>query len=267
MKTIVITGSTRGIGYGLADAFLDLGCAVAISGRAQTSVESAIASLSVQYEPARIWGYPCDVTQYAQVQTLWDTALERLGQIDVWINNAGIAHAQQSFWAQPPEQIQAVVETNLVGTMFGSKVALHGMLQQGHGSLYNMEGLGSDGRAVTGLALYGTTKAGIRYLTESLVQEVAGTQVRVGTLSPGMVTTELLTAQYSGRPDDWERDKRVFNIIADPVETVAPWLAQRVLSNQKNGARLKWLTKTKLAWRFLTSPFHQRDLFGDQAPV
>ena len=158
-------------------------------------------------------------------------------------------------------QIQAVVETNVIGAMYGAEVAIRGMREQGFGALYNMEGLGSDGRRVEGLTLYGTTKRGLRYLTDALAQEVEGTQITVGALSPGMVMTDMLTNQYEGRPEDWDRAKRIFNILADRVETVTPWLAQKVLANEKNGVRIKWLTRRKTMGRFLTAPFRKRDLF------
>ena len=165
MKFVLITGSTRGIGHGLADSFLALGCGVTISGRAQENVEKAVTQLRSKHQTDHVFGHACDVTQIEQVQALWDAAKTRFGQVDIWINNAGIGHAQTDFWNHSPEQIKAVVDTNVAGAMYGASVALRGMLDQGFGSLYNMEGLGSTGRKVAGLTLYGTTKAGLRYLT------------------------------------------------------------------------------------------------------
>jgi len=261
MKSIVITGSTRGIGYGLADSFLALDCGVTISGRALASVERAVAELSSRHKTNRILGHPCDVTHPEQVQALWDAATAHFGQVDIWINNAGIGHHQMDFWEHSPEQIKAVVDTNLVGAMHGARVALRGMLEQGFGSLYNMEGLGSDRHRVAGLTLYGSTKHGLRYLTDAWMQETRGTPVLVGALRPGMVVTDLLTQQYKDRPEDWESAKRVFNILADRVETVAPWLARKVLANDKTGVRIAWMSRSKSIARFLAAPFRKRDLF------
>jgi NAD(P)-dependent dehydrogenase (short-subunit alcohol dehydrogenase family) len=263
LRTIVITGSTRGIGYGLADAFLARGCSVTISGRSQASVDEASGKLAAQHGAERVFGHACDVTDLEEIQGLWDAAKDHWGKIDIWINNAGIAQAQTKLWEQAPEEMAAVVETNVTGTMYGAKVALTGMLAQGSGSLYNMEGLGSDGRRVEGLTVYGTTKYGIRYLTEALVEETKDTAVIVGALSPGMVLTDLLTKQYEDRPEDWEEAKRIFNILADRVETVTPWLAEQVLANTKHGARFRWLSRGKMMGRFLTAPFNKRDLFGE----
>jgi NAD(P)-dependent dehydrogenase (short-subunit alcohol dehydrogenase family) len=262
MKTVVITGSTRGIGHGLANSFLALGCQVVISGRTPTSVEPAVAALSENFQSDRIFGYACNVTQFAQVQQLWDATQAHFGQIDIWINNAGLANPQLDFWEHPPERIRAVVETNITGAMYGAKVALSGMLAQEFGAFYNMEGLGSDGRKVEGLTLYGSTKYGLSYLTDALVEETKDTPVLVGALRPGMVVTDLLTGQYEDRPEDWEKAKRIFNILADRVETVTPWLAQKVLENNETGVRISWLTRRKALWRFLTAPFSKRDLFA-----
>lgn len=263
MKNIVITGSTRGIGYGLADAFLARGCSVTISGRSQASVEEAASKLATTHGAERVFGQPCDVTDFQEVQGLWDTSKAHWGQIDIWINNAGIAHAQTDLWEQAPEEMAAVVETNVTGTMYGAKVALTGMLAQGSGSLYNLEGLGSDGRKVEGLSVYGTTKHALRYLTDALAAEVEGTSLLVGALRPGMVVTEMLTKQYEDQPEEWERAKGIFNILADRVETIAPWFADQILANTKNGARFVWLGRFKVMGRFLTAPFNKRDLFDE----
>ncbi len=259
MKVIVITGSTRGIGRGLADSFLQSGCAVAISGRKSADVERVVAELAAGHAPERVFGYACDVSHFEQVQALWDVSLARFGQIDIWINNAGVGRPQLKVWENSTEDIVAVIQTNVLGTMFGSKVAVSGMLEQGFGMVYNMEGLGSDGRYVEGLALYGTTKYGLRYLNDALVEETKGTPVKVGTLSPGMVVTDLLVGQYKDRPaEEWEQAKRIFNILADLPETVVPWMARQILENERSGARITWLTRRRLLWRFLSARFRKR---------
>ena len=263
MRTIAITGSTRGIGYGLAHAFLSRGCQVTISGRTEATVSEAVERLAAEFGIEHLFGYPCDVTVYEQVQSLWDASRDHWGQIDIWINNAGIAHAQTRLWDQSPAEMAAVVQTNIVGSLYGARVALQGMLAQGSGSVYNLEGLGSDGRRVEGLTVYGTTKHALTYLTDALVEETKGSPVLVGALRPGMVVTGMLTQQYQDRPEDWERAKRVFNILADQVETVTPWLADHILANEKTGVRFRWLGGAKSMARFLMAPFRKRDLFGE----
>lgn len=261
MKTVVITGSTRGIGYGLADSFLARGCAVTISGRSTEAVGSAVAALSAKHEPGRLFGLACDVSDLAQLKTLWAGAKERFGQVDIWINNAGVSNPQGDFQHQEPERMAAVVNTNILGAMYGSLVALRGLTEQGFGALYNMEGLGSDGRMVRGLALYGTSKAALAYLTRSLAAEAKGSAIIVGGLRPGMVLTDLITKGYEDRPEEWERFKPILSILAERVETVTPWLAERVLTNRKNGVTINWPTRRKALPRFLASPFRKRRLF------
>jgi NAD(P)-dependent dehydrogenase (short-subunit alcohol dehydrogenase family) len=264
MTTIVITGSTRGIGHGLSDAFLERGCSVTMSGRSQEAVDRAIADLSAKHDADQLFGYPCDVTDFEQVQALWNAAREHWGRVDIWLNNAGIAHAQTPLWKQSAGEIAAVVETNVLGAMYGAKVAMKGMLDQGSGSIYNMEGLGSGGRRVEGLTAYGTSKAAITYLTDALIQEAKGTPVIVGAIRPGMVATDMLTQQYKEQPERWEEARRIFNILADRVDTVAPWIADRVLANTTNGTRIQWLSRTKVMGRFLAAPFAKRDIFGEK---
>jgi NAD(P)-dependent dehydrogenase (short-subunit alcohol dehydrogenase family) len=259
MKTIVITGSTRGIGFGLAEAFLQRGCQVMVSGRAQQTVDQAAARLAQCYSPERIAGAACDVADYDQVEALWSAAAERFGRIDIWINNAGVGSLLAPFWELDPAVMEAVVRTNLLGALHGSRVALRGMLAQGGGARYNMEGFGSrGGRVMPGMALYGSTKAALAFLDRSLSAELAGKPVIAGSILPGMVVTDLLLNQRAGDPADWQRARRAFNILADRVETVAPWIAERVLANTKNGARITWLTGPKIMGRFLSAPFTRR---------
>jgi NAD(P)-dependent dehydrogenase (short-subunit alcohol dehydrogenase family) len=202
------------------------------------------------------------VTQFDQVQALWDAAKARFGRVDIWINNAGISLPQCSVCELPPDQIKAIVETNTLGAIYGARVAIKGMMEQGYGAVYNMEGLGSDGRKIQGLIPYGTTKYALAYLTDALADEVKGTPVIVGAIRPGMVVTDLITAQYVDRPaDEWVDARRIFNILADRVESVTPWLAARILDNRKNGARINWLTPGKVMWRFVSAPFRKRELF------
>ena len=264
MKTIIVTGSTRGIGYGLAKNFLERGAQIVISGRSQESIDQACQSLKEDFSGDQILGVPCDMRDYNQVNNLWQKAQEHFGKVDIWINNAGIAQSQTDFWDLSPELISTLVETNITGAMYGAKVALAGFLSQGYGAFYNMEGLGSDGRRVDGLTLYGTSKYGLHYLSKNLAEEVKDTEVIVGALSPGMVLTDLLLRQYDDRdPEEWERAKKIFNILADKVETVTPFLAEQVLLNKKNGRTISWLTPGKAFWRFLTASISKRDLFAD----
>jgi NAD(P)-dependent dehydrogenase (short-subunit alcohol dehydrogenase family) len=263
LKTVIITGSTRGIGYGLAQSFLQADCQVVVSGRSPQAVEQAVSELTRAHPDGRILGLPCDVGDFSQVAQLWQAAQERCGQVDIWVNNAGIANSAVNFQHSDPQEMGQVVRTNLLGALYGSRVALAGMLAQGFGAIYTMEGLGSNGRQQKGLGIYGATKAGLHYFNRALALETAHTPVISGALQPGMVATEMITRQYTGRPEEWKRARPVLNILCDRVETVAPWLVQQMLANTRNGVIISWSNPWKLMLRFLTAPLHKRDVFFD----
>ena len=265
MQVVVITGSTRGIGRGLAHEMLARGAAVVVSGRSAAAVDDAVRALGEDHEASRVAGVACDVTALDQVQALWDAALERFERVDVWINNAGMAGPMGKLWELDEGVLRAVVDTNVLGTALGCRVAVAGMLAQGGGAVWNMEGLGSDGRKVAGLATYGTTKAGVRYLTDALVGELKGTAVRLGAIRPGMVVTDMLLGELERNPDERERLEKVYNVLADRVETVTPWIAERVLANPQHGTRISWLGGAKVMGRFMIAPFRKRDVLGGGA--
>ncbi|MGB2896673.1 MAG: SDR family oxidoreductase [Anaerolineales bacterium] len=261
MKSIVITGSTRGIGYGLAESFLARNCAVLVSGRSREGVDNALEELQSRYPETQVFGHPCDVRDPMQLKALWDEAMSRFGKIDIWINNAGLSGPQMMTWELAPGQVKEVVDTNILGLIFGSQIAVRGMLDQGYGSIYNMEGMGSDGRMHEGLIPYGMTKYGVSYFTKGLVKETEGRAIIVGSISPGMVVTSFLTSQYKNRPEEFEKAKGIFNIIANRVEDVTPWLADKILENDKSGMRISYMSRWKFLFRFLSAPFSKRDLF------
>ncbi len=239
MKVVVITGSTRGIGFGLAMEFLRRDCGVVISSRSAENVGQAAAGLADIFGSELVFDQVCDVTDYASVESLWDASVKRFGAVDIWINNAGISHRQADLAAIPPEDLRMVVETNILGTLHGARVAMLGMRERG-GAIYNLEGLGSDGRRMQGLHLYGATKYAVAYITNALADEAKGSRVIVGAIQPGMVLTELITSQYTGREADWRRLERMFRIIAAEVDEVAPWVVEKVLANRRNGARIRY---------------------------
>ena len=263
MKTLVVTGSTRGIGRGLAECFLARGCKVAVSGRSPEAVQRLTSELAAQGDAQRVVGRACDVTREDQLQALWDCAQEAFGQVDVWINNAGISIHRAPLWEQSATDLAAIVDTNLTGLLLACKVAMAGMKEQGGGQIWNMEGFGSNGMAQPGLAAYGATKRAVNYLNKALRKDAAGTGIHICTLSPGIVITDLLTGDYDLDSAEWQRARRMFNILADRVETVTPFLADGILKASRDGAKVAWLTTGKALGRFLTARLRKRDLFAD----
>ena len=260
-KTIVITGSTRGIGRGLAREFLARGCRVVVSGRTAGSAHQAAGELAAEHGADRVAGAACEVSDPDQVRRLWRASADAFGAVDVWINNAGMSVERKPLWEQSDESLRRIVETNLTGTIFGLKVPVAAMLEQGHGQAWMTEGFGSDGATRPGMAAYGATKRAVSYMRKALLADTAGTPVQVGTLSPGIVVTDLLTGDYDLASESWEKAKRIFNILGDTVETVTPWLAEQVLAADKPGTRIVWLTRRKAFARFAMAAFRKRDLF------
>lgn len=262
MKTVVITGSTRGIGRGLADAFLARRCNVVISGRKAADVAVVVAKLDKRY-PGKVTGAACDVTRFEQLQGLWDAAIKKFGKVDVWINNAGISIHRGPLAEAKPTDIEAIVATNLTGSILATRLVVAEMLKQGSGQVWNMEGFGSQGSVQPGMAAYGSTKRAINYFNKSMKKELgADCPVHVCTLSPGIVVTDLLMSDYDLKSDAWKRAKKFFNILGDSLETVTPWLAEKMLAADKQGARVIWLTTPKVLGRFLAAGFKKRDLFA-----
>ena len=97
MKTGVITGGTRGIGFRMAGELLRRGHRVAVCGRSAQSTDKAVAGLAAEHDRERVIWQPCDVSDHGQVQELWDAATARFGRVAVWINNAGLGAPAMNF--------------------------------------------------------------------------------------------------------------------------------------------------------------------------
>ena len=262
MKTIVITGSTRGIGRGLAQAFLEQGCQVVISGRSQAAVDQLRAEFETAH-PGKLAGAACDITDAEQIAVLWQAGVDAFGRVDVWINNAGMSIRRGPLDQAKPADLEAIVATNLTGLLLANSVVISRMQAQGGGQIWNMEGFGSGGQTQPGMTAYGATKRAVSYVTKSLQKELKGSPVQVCTLSPGIVVTDLLVGDYDTNSPEWAKAKKIFNILGDTVETVTPWLAQQVLASNKPGAKVAWLTGGKAFGRFMTAGFNRRDLFAE----
>ena len=258
MKNIVITGSTRGLGFSMATEFLRAGCNVTLSGRGEVLAASTQTELS-PFEGKYIY-VSCNVQEKANLQKLWDVSLAQWGEIDIWINNAGENTPHIFSWKTSETDTENIIKTNLIGMIYGSQIAATGMLKQGKGAIYSMEGLGSNNMIQIKTILYGTTKHALTYFMEGMAQELAGTDVIAGRLSPGMVLTDFITKMPNDEPSQVianEKFRKTFNILADKPATVAKFLIPRILSNTKNDAQIAWLTKRKATWRFMTAGFRK----------
>ncbi len=265
-QSIVITGSTRGIGRGLAAEFLRRGHDVAVSGRRAAAVEETVAALApLATGGARVVGIACAVEDPAALRDLWAAAAGAFGRVDVWINNAGVTAARQPVGGLQASDIDATQGTNLLGMMLATQVALHGMrTQDGGGTVWNMEGFGSNGMMTPGMSLYGASKFALTYFNKALLSETGKGPVKVCWLSPGIVVTDLVKRDMGSTSDaEVARTRRIYGILADRVETVTPWLVEQMLRPHRGGDRVAWLTRRKAFGRFFLSLFRRRRVVTD----
>ncbi len=239
---IFITGGTRGIGKGLVIEFLKRGHKVSFTGTNTNGIEKAKLDLTGEFN-----GYVCDVRFYNDLEIAKDNAISNFGEIDIWINNAGVSHKQTGVSDLTEEEIKKVIDINVSGMIMGTSIALKTMKQVGKGAVYNMEGLGSDDRMIEGTLIYGSSKRLLRYFSRACNKEVKEYKnIYVGTISPGMVFTDLLLSDAS--PDAL----KIINILGNKVETVTPFLVENML---KGKIHIFWLTTRKVILKFIKSIF------------
>ncbi len=261
MKNVVITGSTRGIGLCMAKEFLKAGCNVTISGRHEQLREETKKELSV-FEGRTIY-VSCNVQDRNDIERLWRHSADQWGSVDIWINNAGQNSPYELCYNTESSYVDALVDTNIKGMIYGSQIAAKNMLIQGGGKICNMEGLGSNDMIQVKTILYGTSKRALTYFTKALAKELRATTVIVIRLSPGMMLTDFITKTPDGDESPVLKEKRfisIFNTLADKPETVAKFLIPRILSSTKNNSHIVWLTNMKVMWRFISAPFIKRKL-------
>ncbi|WP_370617058.1 SDR family oxidoreductase [Mumia sp. Pv 4-285] len=263
MTTAVITGSSKGIGYGLAVELRRRGYDVVVSGRGEESVADAAKRIEQTEGTGQVLGVACDVSDPASVQQLWDQAAAELGAVDLWINNAGVARTVHPVVDLRPEWIVEMVTSNMVGTILGSRVAVRGMTAQGHGQLVNILGGGSHGKIRPGMTVYGSTKRGLRAFTEALVRETADGPVKIASVSPGVVVTDgMVREAHELGPEEFAKVRKAMNVIADPVSEAAPAIVDMILSSPKHGASLRRVSGLDIGLRFAKGG-KGRDVFAE----
>jgi len=257
---IVITGSTRGIGKALANKFLEFGDKVVITSRSNDAVKQVNDEFGKKYGAENVFGIPCDVTDERQVDSLVKFAVDKLGKIDIWINNAGTAGDKRLPLVETEtSQIRQVIETNIIGTLYCCRAVLKAMISQGSGHIFNMEGMGSDGKRTHANSLtYATSKAAIPMIKRTLLLETKNIPVGIHDLSPGMVLTDFL---LKGDPDI--NTKKIFNILAEKAETVADYLVPKIRKVKGTGKDIRFLSGIKVMWRFITAGRAKNKFFDE----
>lgn len=261
MKHIVITGGTRGIGYGLVREFLNRNFNVTFCGSSDNTVINAMSGLEEEWPAKRFRGVVCDVSKSDDLENMWAFSSKIFGKPDIWINNAGISNPAEKFNDLDFDLSAKIIDVNLKGAMYATKMAFLKMKDSGGGHIYNMGGLGSDGRMVKGLTPYGTSKRALQYFTKAFSKEISSNDsVRVGLLIPGMVLTDMLLDPVRNGTGDKRKLKRLYNMLADEVEPVCSVLAEKIVNNSKNGAVLSYTGSLKMFLRIPGRLLSRRDI-------
>ncbi len=189
-KGVVVTGGGRGLGRGIAVAMARAGAEVVIAGRTEATL-SAVAD-EVQGHGVRCTPVVADVTRRDQIDRLVQTALDELGAIDCWVNNAGSADPSDvgPLIDMTEANWDAVVDLNMKWTFFAAQAAARTMIARGcGGSIVNISSRsGSQPNPMTGQ--YGAAKAGVENLTATMAVEWGHHGIRVNAVAPGVVPTE-----------------------------------------------------------------------------
>lgn len=267
MKTVVITGSARGLGFNMARFFREYDWNVVISDLKEESLNQAKEQLERIESKGQIGCKVCNVSKYEDLQELMKYSIKEFEKVDIWINNAGVNQPQTAIWELSVSDINTIIDVDLKGTIYGSKIAMEEMSKNHEGAIYNIEGYGSNDAHMLGLNMYGTSKRAVTHFTESLAQESEeqNTGVIVGKLSPGIMITDFTTHSLGNDVIELpERTKKVYNILGDTPETVGKFLVDNMIKNKKNNVKINWLTNGKAFMRFLTAGFNKRDFFSDK---
>ena len=192
-KTALITGSTSGIGLGIADVLARNGADVILNGFGDW--QSAAEQLS--RHGGRVGYHPADLSQPEQIEALFDYARREFGRVDILINNAGIQHVApvESF---PAERWDSIIALNLSAVFHCTRLALPGMRAQDWGRIINIASVhGSVGSS--GKAAYVAAKHGVLGLTKVVALETAQSGVTCNSICPGWVLTPLVQQQIDAR--------------------------------------------------------------------
>ena len=267
MKTVVITGSARGLGFEMAKVFRKNNVNVVISDLRLESLENAKTELLKIKSEALVECFVCNVVNSNDIKNLIEFTKDKFEVIDIWINNAGVNQPEKAIWTLTENEIEMVLNVDLKGAILGSKLVMEEMIKNHHGAIYNVEGYGSNDAKMLGLSIYGTSKRAITYFTEALALESAtlNTGIVVGRLSPGIMITDFIKTALGDKEkiNLSEKTKKVYNILGDYPDVVANFLVTEILKNKKNNAHIEWLTTKKALWRFMTSSFNKREFFKD----
>jgi 3-oxoacyl-[acyl-carrier protein] reductase len=186
-KVAVVTGGTRGIGRGIAEALARASVNVCVGARKAEDIEKTVNALRGLGE-GRAIGFTCNVRDHAQVKSLFEQTASEFGRLDILINNAGIG-IFGAVEKTSPEDFRAVLETNVFGVFHCCHEAIPLMKERG-GYIINISSLAGT-NAHPQMAAYNASKFGLNGFSEALMQEVRHDGIKVSYIMPGSVNTEF----------------------------------------------------------------------------
>jgi len=267
MKTVVITGSARGLGFEMAKCFRIKNFNVVISDLFKKDLEDAKDELMKVKGNGSVDYFVCDITNEKDITNLIKGTKKKYGDIDFWINNAGVNQPDKMIWDMNSEEIDRMLDIDLKGTMIASKLISKVMIEQGKGSIYNVEGHGSNDAIIPGLSIYGTAKRAVTYFTMALATELERNKVDVivGRLSPGIMITDFLVNSFrNNKMELSDKNKKIYNILGDYPDVVAKYLVNKMVENTDNNVRINWLTTRRAMFKFMKATFVKKDLFKEK---
>ncbi len=198
-KVALITGGTKGIGYGIAQALLAQGMRVAITGRTQESATTAAESLGRLGE--EVLALRSDVTTYSSQEEAVSTVIDQWGQLDVLIANAGVGHFA-SITDLSIDQWNETIDTNLTGVFYSVKASL-APIKKSKGYIITIASLAGTNFFAKGTA-YNASKFGLTGFTQALMLDLRDDDVKVSTIMPGSVSSH-----FGGRSPEDGKDWRI----------------------------------------------------------
>lgn len=187
-QTAVITGAGKGIGRAVAEALAAEGVHLGLIARTASDLESLRSELKEKYG-VNVFVQAADVSARTEIEAAVQALHEQLGAIDILINNAGIASFGKLV-EMDPEEWERIIRVNLMGAYYTTRAALPFMIEQNSGNILNVASTAGERGFATGSA-YCASKAALISMSEALMQEVRKSNIRVVTLNPSTVNTEL----------------------------------------------------------------------------
>jgi 3-oxoacyl-[acyl-carrier protein] reductase len=186
-KNAIITGGNRGLGKATAIAFAKEGINVAITGRDEKALKATVSELEQLGVQATYAAF--DISNYKEVQSHIKTLVAQLGAVDILVNNAGIA-AFGTLNDMDVNQWSQIIQTNLMGMYYVTKEVLPYLIDQNKGDIINVSSTaGLSGNAST--SAYSASKFAVIGMSESLMKEVRKNNIRVCTLTPSTIATDM----------------------------------------------------------------------------